>query len=130
IAAPGLLPDPLAAPLGVLIVVTSAIYFADRQMKTKDNYFRGFPALWNGIAFYLLLWKPWPWLAAIAVVAFAVMTFLPIRFLYPFRVEERRMLTIVIVIVSSVLAMLALFQNLDPGLWVKVALTGAGLYFL
>src|ERR1700682_365069 len=47
IAASDLLPDSVAIPLTVAIVVSGAIYFADRQMKTVDNYFRGFPALWN-----------------------------------------------------------------------------------
>src|SRR3954453_19397994 len=43
----GLLPDVVAVPAGMLIVVSGAIYFADRQMKYADHYFRGFPALWN-----------------------------------------------------------------------------------
>ncbi|MDE2330144.1 MAG: phosphatidylcholine synthase, partial [Bradyrhizobium sp.] len=47
ITASGLL-LPLAAPLlGIGIVVSSALYFADRRMKSEDNHFRGFPALWN-----------------------------------------------------------------------------------
>ena len=47
---------PLAAPLlGIGIVVSSALYFADRRMKAADNHFRGFPALWNAAAFYLFL---------------------------------------------------------------------------
>ena len=47
ITASGLL-LPMAAPLlGAGIVVTGALYFADRRMKTSDNHFRGFPALWN-----------------------------------------------------------------------------------
>ena len=55
ITASGLL-LPLAAPLlGVGIVVSSALYFADRRMKADDNHFRGFPALWNAAAFYLFL---------------------------------------------------------------------------
>ena len=36
----GVLPDVLAIPAGLAIVVTAALYFADRQMKTDDNYFR------------------------------------------------------------------------------------------
>jgi phosphatidylcholine synthase len=55
IATSGLLPELLGVPAGVVIVVTSAIYFADRDMKTEDNYFRGFPALWNAAAFYLFV---------------------------------------------------------------------------
>ena len=64
IVAGGLLPQPLALPAGMVIVVTGALYFADRNMKTADNYFCGFPALWNAAAFYLFLLKPAPWLAA------------------------------------------------------------------
>ena len=58
ITASGLL-LPLAAPLlGVGIVVSGALYFADRRMKAADNHFRGFPALWNAAAFYLFLLHP------------------------------------------------------------------------
>ena len=126
----GLLPGALAVPLGVVIVVTSAIYFADREMKTEENYFRGFPALWNAAAFYLFLWKPSPWLSALVIVTLAVMTFLPIRFVHPFRVSGRRAVTILVLVLWSILAALALVRNLDPGLAVAVALTGLGLYFL
>ena len=60
ITASGLL-LPLAAPiLGLGIVVSSALYFADRRMKAADNHFRGFPALWNAAAFYLFLLHPPP----------------------------------------------------------------------
>src|SRR6516225_6432416 len=45
LATSGLLPKPAAIPLGLLIVVTGALYFADRLMKTSDYYFRGFPAV-------------------------------------------------------------------------------------
>src|SRR2546430_16073806 len=60
IAAGGLLPEPLALPAGIVIVVSGALYFADREMKTADNYFRGFPALLNVAAFYLFLLQPAP----------------------------------------------------------------------
>jgi phosphatidylcholine synthase len=37
IAASGYLPEILAVPLACVIVVTGALYFADRAMKTDDN---------------------------------------------------------------------------------------------
>ena len=55
LAASGLLPNAAAIPLGIAVVVTGSLYFADRLMKTSDYYFRGFPALWNVAAFYLFL---------------------------------------------------------------------------
>jgi phosphatidylcholine synthase len=60
IAAGGLLGFPLDRAAGIVIVVTGGLYFADRRMKTHDNYFRGFPALWNCAAFYLFLLRPGP----------------------------------------------------------------------
>src|SRR5215469_5596114 len=77
IAAGGLLPELLALPAGMLIVITGAIYFADRQMKTADNYFRGFPTLWNAAAFYLFLLRPAPLLTATIVAGLAALTFVP-----------------------------------------------------
>ena len=43
LTAGGLLPPAVATALGVVIVVTGSLYFADRRMKTADYYFRGFP---------------------------------------------------------------------------------------
>src|ERR1700731_3691722 len=60
ITASGLL-LPLAAPLlGIGLKVSGALYFVDRRMKTADNHFRGFPGLWNIVAFYLFLLHPAP----------------------------------------------------------------------
>src|SRR5712671_4766671 len=77
ITASGLL-LPVAAPLlGVGIVVSGALYFADRRMKAADNHFRGFPGLWNVVAFYLFLLHLPPTLSSLAVAALIAATFLP-----------------------------------------------------
>src|SRR3981189_3839604 len=88
IFAGGVLPGPLALPAGIVIVVTGALYFADRQMKTADNYFRGFPTLWNAAAFYLFVFKPAPWLAAALGGGLGGRAFLPFKFLHPMRVRR------------------------------------------
>jgi phosphatidylcholine synthase len=59
-------------------------------MKTKDNYFRGFPALWNVVAFYLFVARPGPEAGAIVVAILAVLGFAPIRFVHPFRVTDHQ----------------------------------------
>jgi phosphatidylcholine synthase len=129
IAAGGLLPAPLALPAGAVIVITGAIYFADREMKLAGNYFRGFPALWNAAAFYLFLIKPRPWLAALIVVTLAVLTFASFKFLHPMRVKRLRVLNIAAMIIWSLLALIALARHLDPGPWVTGGLLIIGLYF-
>ena len=83
-----LLPDALAMPLAALIQLSSLYVFARRDMKTEDNYFRGFPALWNVVALYLYAAQVDPRIAAAIVAALVVLTFAPIHFVHPFRVRE------------------------------------------
>jgi phosphatidylcholine synthase len=130
IAAGGLLPPWLGAPAGIVIVMTGAIYFADRRMKTADNYFRGFPTLWNVVAFYLFVLKPTPWLAAGLVALLAVLTFMPFKFLHPFRVARLRIVSMGAVILWSLLAAYALVRSLEPGAWVAGGLVVLALYFI
>jgi phosphatidylcholine synthase len=130
IAAGGILPAPLALPAGALIVITGAIYFADRQMKLPGNYFRGFPALWNGLAFYLFLIRPAPWFALLIVIAFSALTFMPFKFLHPIRVKRFRALNVTAVLIGSMLAIGALIYELHPAMWVTAGLLLIGLYFL
>ena len=129
IVASGLMPDVLAIPSGVVVVITGAIYFADRRMKTDDNYFRGFPAVWNLAAFYLYVLQPPEWLGFAGVVALAVLTFLPVKFLHPLRVAHWRWLNIALLAVWAVLAFVAVVLGLQPGPMVTVPLCLIALYF-
>jgi phosphatidylcholine synthase len=130
IAAGGLLPQAFAVPAGAGIVLAGAIYFADREMKTADNYFRGFPALWNGVAFYLFVFRLPPWLAAAAVALLVILTFAPFKFVHPIRVVRLRRLNMAALLAWSVLALMAVASDLAPPLWVKAGLVACGLYFL
>ena len=84
----GLLPRVAAIPLAALIQLSSLYVFARRDMKTEDNYFRGFPALWNVVALYLFAAQPDFSVAAAIVAALVLLTFAPIHFVHPFRVRD------------------------------------------
>jgi phosphatidylcholine synthase len=129
IAVGGVLPASVAVPLGP-IIVTAAIYFADRRMKTSDSYFRGFPALWNIVAFYLFVLKPASWFAAVAVVALAVATFAPIYFIHPVRVPRWRIVNLLALVLWAGLAIVAVVLRLDPPGWVAAALAAIAIYFV
>jgi phosphatidylcholine synthase len=129
IAASGLLPEVLAIPAGIIVVISGALYFADREMKTKDNYFRGFPAVWNLAAFYLYLLEPPEWAAAIAVVVLAALSFVPLKFLHPLRVRHWRTFNIALLAVWVLLAFIAVAQDLSPGLYVTLSLSIIAIYF-
>ncbi len=130
IAVSGLLPGSVATALGLIIVVTGALYFADRWMKTQDYYFRGFPALWNVAAFYLFLLKPAPWLGAAAVAALAALTFAPIHVAHPVRITHLRALTMAALAVWMLLAIVAVADDLAPGPWIVAVLCLLAIYFV
>jgi len=84
----GAFPPPVALPLTALILLSALYTFARRDMKTRDGYFRGFPALWNVIALYLYVAAPPPWVAAAAALVLVVMTFAPVHVVHPFRTRD------------------------------------------
>lgn len=130
ITASGLL-VPLAAPLlGGAIVISGALYFADRRMKTDDHHFRGFPALWNAAAFYLFLLKPAPWIGSILLAALVVMTFLPFNVLHPLRTIRLRKLNLALIALWGVLAVFAIAMNFAVSPWIAAALCIIGAYIL
>ena len=129
IAASGLLPQFLAIPTGIVVVITGALYFADREMKTQDNYFRGFPAVWNLAAFYLYLLEPQEWVAVLSIVALAGLSFTPIKFLHPLRVQQWRPVNIALLAAWAILAFVAVVQDLSPALYVTIPLCLIAIYF-
>ncbi len=130
IVASGLMPMVLGIPAGFAILMSAAIYFADGNMKADDNHFVGFPGLWNGIAFYLLLVQPGT-IASLAVIAtFVVLTFVPMKFVHPFRVKRLRAVTVSLLTLWCALAMAAVLHDLTPGPWITGGLCVIGLYFL
>src|SRR5580692_9153608 len=130
ITASGLL-LPLAAPLlGAGIVVTGALYFADRRMKTSDNHFRGFPALWNGVAFYLFLLHLPPAVASLAIAILIGLTFVPFHVMHPVRVARLRGLTLCLMAVGAALAIIALANNFDVSAPVMIGLCAIAAYIV
>ena len=63
----GLVPEALSLPLAAAILLSSVYVFVRRDMKTPDNYFRGFPALWNVVALYLFVAQPGAAIGAVVV---------------------------------------------------------------
>jgi phosphatidylcholine synthase len=122
---------PLAAPiLGLGIVVSSALYFADRRMKADDNHFRGFPALWNAAAFYLFLLHPPPALASLIVAVLIALTFVPFHVLHPIRVVRLRRLTLWLLAAWALLALYTVASDFEVGAPVIAGLCAIGIYMV
>jgi phosphatidylcholine synthase len=130
ITASGLL-LPLAAPLlGIGIMVSSALYFADRRMKASDNHFRGFPALWNAAAFYLFLLHLPPALSSLGIAVLIAVTFAPFHVLHPIRVVRLRWLTLWLLAAWAVLAIYTLVCDFNVGAPIIAGLCAIAAYIV
>ncbi len=126
----GLIPAPLDLVAGAAIAIASALYFADGRMKTDDAFFRGFPAAWNLVVFYLLIGKPAPGVALGIIALLCALTFIPVPFVNPFRVTRLRILTIPLLAAWIALALAALAYDLSPPQPVWIGLLVLAVYFL
>lgn len=126
----GILGGWFGAGLGGLIAMSSLFHFADNASKTKDHCFVGFPAVWNIVAFYLFAFRLPDWAAAGAVLLCVGLTFVPMRWLHPMRVER----LVWVNIAGSVLWLAAAAQTLLTGFvpvgWAAWVLGLVGAYAL
>ena len=80
-----LVPSSLALPLAAAVIISSAYGFSRTDAKTSDHYFTGFPSYWNILVFYFVALGSSPIVNAAWLALFAVLVFVPIRYLYPSR---------------------------------------------
>ncbi len=119
---------------GAIIVITSAIYYADTRMKTEDYGFKGFPVCWNMIVFTLFIVSPSELLSFAFVLVTAVLTFVPVIFIHPVRVKILRNLSLAVFALWAFGGMTALAlnvntpQTLASPVWVDVVIAVSGLY--
>jgi phosphatidylcholine synthase len=119
----------LAFWIGLIVTISSALYFADTRMKTADNWFRGFPALWNVLALYLFVFRLPSLVNAAILIAAAALMFAPIVFVHPMRVERMRLLTAAATVLWCLCALASVVAGLAPGPWIKAGLLATALYF-
>jgi phosphatidylcholine synthase len=120
--------EPLSFVAAGMIVVSSAIYYADMGMKTDEYFFSGFPVVWNMVVFTLFVMDASA-TTAMTVVTFSVfLTFLPINFLHPVRVKRLRPLNLAVVFVWCALGGYALLMHFATPTWAVIAFVASGIY--
>jgi len=121
----GVVPAPLAVPLAVAILLSSAYGFsrADAKVATTDHFFTGFPSYWNIAALYLYVWRLPPAMNAAILVLLVVLVFVPIRYVCPSRTATWRLATNVLGVVWGVaMAMIIWRLPAVDGPWMPLSL--------
>ncbi len=76
-----------------LMVATSAIWFARRDMMSEDFWFRGFPAAWNLVAPVMFLMEARTWVGAIITIVLSVLSLTNLPFPHIMRARFLRVPT-------------------------------------
>jgi phosphatidylcholine synthase len=124
----GMIGEPWSFAAAGMIVVSSAIYYADMGMKTDEYFFSGFPVVWNMIVFTLFVMDANAMTALTVVIVSVVLTFLPINFLHPVRVKRLRSLNMAIFLIWSALGMYSLLMHFNMPRWALVLFILSGIY--
>ncbi len=112
----------------IVITFTSALYFADTRMKTKDNSFSGFPGCWNMVIIVIFAVQPNFWVSFTMVAALAVAMFLPIKFVHPVRTVRWRWISLPMAVAWTFFAGWAAWVDFDPQSWAHWGLVATSIY--
>lgn len=128
--ASGLLPGWPGWAAIIIICFTSAMYFADTRMKTRDFSFSGFPSCWNMVVLVLFAIEPPPPVTLLLVTVLAILMFVPVKFVHPVRTKRWRQLTLPMAIGWVVFAGWAAVVNFHPDSWSHWGLGITSIYLL
>ncbi|MBP1850067.1 phosphatidylcholine synthase [Rhizobium halophytocola] len=124
----GMIGQPWSFAAAGMIVVSSAIYYADTGMKTGENFFSGFPVVWNMMIFGFFVVEPTAEVALVFVVVSVILTFLPINFLHPVRVQRLRPLNLAMFAVWCICGGYALLAHFQTPPWLLYPFIVSSLY--
>ncbi|MEE8310967.1 MAG: hypothetical protein V3R77_01835, partial [Candidatus Binatia bacterium] len=111
---PGVLPDGMEYA-AVSVLIASAYGFCRTDAKgVVDHYFQGFPSYWNVMAFYFVVLQSDPMINLAVMLTAVVFVFVPMRWLYPSRMESMRTPTLALGMVWAAMGVLMIYRLPEP----------------
>ncbi|MFN8051746.1 MAG: CDP-alcohol phosphatidyltransferase family protein [Acidimicrobiales bacterium] len=85
--------------IGVSLMMLTALYlFSNTHIQSEDNYFNGFPAMWNLVVNVMFVLQSPKVANMIIVIVMSVFTVVPVKFVHPIRVRDFRRTTITVLV--------------------------------
>jgi phosphatidylcholine synthase len=91
-----ILPETIDTVLPATIMVISVISYSNKNTKTDENYYVGFPAIWNVVVLYLVIFDYSVLVNTAILIFLIVLKIIPIRFVHPFRTKSFKKSTLVV----------------------------------
>ncbi len=125
-----LLPDRIAFGLVAMPLLASAYGFCQKEAKSADHFFLGFPSFWNIVVFYFFMLGTSPWFNALLVIVFSVSVFIPIHYLYPSRSPILRGLTVGLGILWGITLLIMIYRLPQPSTGLALVSLFYPVYYL
>ena len=109
-------PSPFEIIIPSIILIISAISYSNNNLMTSDNFYKGFPCIWNILLFYLYLFDLSQIYNLFLISACILLKFIPMKFIHPLRVNKYRRYSAVFMVlwfISSFKILLTSFYHLN-----------------
>ena len=123
---------PTAFPICAAMVLSSAYGFsqANAKVASTDYFFTGFPSYWNIVVIYLYVLQLPQRTNAIILAVFAILVFVPIRYVYPSRTLALKWPTLVLGTMWAVVFTWIIWRlPAVDGPWTMISLVFPAYYF-
>ncbi len=128
------LPAGFRLPVAFAILLTSAYQFTQLDAKTdetNDYFFKGFPSYWNVVILYMLVMQLNSWINLAFLVAFNILVFVPVKYVYPSRNARLKTLTLALTYIYGAIGIWGLIQYPSTPKWVAwVSFIYVGYYLI
>ena len=85
-----IVPTPFEIVVPSIILIISAISYSNNNLMTSDNFYKGFPCIWNILVFYLYLFDLSQTYNLFLISACILLKFIPIKFIHPLGASKYR----------------------------------------
>ena len=82
----------------LIILIISAISYSNLNLMTSENFYKGFPCIWNILLLYIYFFDFNQVINLILILACIVLKFIPIKYVHPLRVKKLKIYSIIFMI--------------------------------
>jgi len=100
----------------VILIFISIYSYVNLNILTKDNYYNGFPAIWNVVVLYFYIFETSQNTNLILLILLILLKFCPLKCIHPLKVKKLRYLSIIFTIIwflTSALLILLKQSNIN-----------------
>jgi phosphatidylcholine synthase len=117
-------------PLAFLILMVSALYYGKEGMVEDEQYFIGFPVLWNMAIFYLVFVFQFNSLGNILmVITLSILHFVPVKAAYPSRSKQFKKMNILVSAITIFTMLLVVYWYPERQVWASWIMIFCVVYF-